>query len=76
MLSNLMFAVYQDGWGEIEALLLGGQKLQGPATAQNVHDMLEQAGVASDFPLLRTICDISAGRLPAKALVDHASTYY
>ena len=65
-----------DGWGEIEALLLGGQKLQGPATAQNVHDMLEQAGVASDFPLLRTICDISAGRLPAKALVDHASTYY
>ena len=51
-------------------------KPQGPLTAEHVHHMLSQEDLAHEFPLLETICEISAGQIEPAALVRRADTYY
>ena len=59
-------------WDDIEAELLGGQKLQGTLTAKEVHEVLVRVNAVQDFPLfskihaiayegdkVNTICDIA-----------------
>jgi len=63
-------------WQEVERDLLAGQKLQGPLTATHVQHMLVEQGVSEKFPLLETICAISAGKLAPAELIHRASLYY
>ena len=42
-------------WDEIEAEMLGGQKLQGTLTAKEVHQVLQRVGGIEQFPLFNKI---------------------
>lgn len=46
-------------WDDIEAELLGGQKLQGTLTAKEVHEVLVRVDAVADFPLFTKIFNIS-----------------
>ncbi|CAK0896812.1 unnamed protein product [Prorocentrum cordatum] len=57
------------GWEEIEAELLGGQKLQGVLTSHEVQAVLRRRGLEARFPLYTTINRICTGDLPPEAIV-------
>lgn len=46
-------------WDDIEADLLGGQKLQGTLTAKEVHEVLVRVDAVNDFPLFTKIYNIA-----------------
>merc|ERR1712003_585470 len=46
-------------WSEIEAEMLGGQKLQGTLTAEEIWPVIEGNGLCKHLPLLTTICNIA-----------------
>lgn len=56
-------------WDEIEAELLGGQKLQGTLTAVHVYEILENAGILHRFPLFNVIYKIMTKEVPPSELV-------
>jgi len=55
---------------EIEAELLGGQKLQGTLTAKEVNIILKAKGMEDQFPFFTTVYKISYEDTPLSALVD------
>uniref|UniRef100_A0A674NLU7 Glycerol-3-phosphate dehydrogenase [NAD(+)] n=1 Tax=Takifugu rubripes TaxID=31033 RepID=A0A674NLU7_TAKRU len=60
---------------QLENELLGGQKLQGPATAAEVHQILKQKNMAEKFPLFTAVYQICFNGHPVtefiKCLQDH-----
>lgn len=58
------------GWDELEATMLGGQKLQGTLTAVELRELLERANAASRYPLFMTVAKIIARELPPRAIVE------
>lgn len=58
-------------WQEIEAELLGGQKLQGVLTSHEVQAVLRRKGLEKRLPLFTTINRICAGELPPEAIVKY-----
>merc|ERR1719422_959583 len=58
-------------WLEIEAELLGGQKLQGVLTSHEVQAILRRKGLESRLPLFTTINRICTGELPPEAIVKY-----
>merc|ERR1712176_1310843 len=59
-------------WDQIEAELLGGQKLQGVLTSHEVQIILQRSGLEKEFPLYTTINRICEGKLPPDAIVRYA----
>ncbi|GMN42638.1 hypothetical protein TIFTF001_011848 [Ficus carica] len=57
---------------ELEAEMLQGQKLQGVSTAREVYEVLSHRGWLELFPLFATVHEISIGRLPPSAIVEHS----
>ena len=55
---------------EIEAELLGGQKLQGTLTAKEVNHILKMKGLEHEFPFFTTVYKISYEDLPLSAITD------
>lgn len=55
---------------ELEDELLGGQKLQGPATADEVNGMLKSRGLDDKFPLLTAVHRICNRELKPSDLID------
>ena len=55
---------------EIEAELLGGQKLQGTLTAKEVNHILKMKGLEHEFPFFTTVYKISYEDTPLSALTD------
>jgi len=56
-------------WAELEAELLGGQKLAGVGAAAAVGALLARAGRAGDYPLFARIAAVAAGAEPPGALL-------
>ena len=54
----------------LEDELLGGQKLQGPATADEVHVMLKARNLMDKFPIFTAVHRICNGELKAADLID------
>ena len=54
---------------EIEAELLGGQKLQGTLTAKEVNHVLKMKGMEKEFPFFTTVYKISYEDTPLEAIV-------
>jgi len=57
----------------LEAELLGGQKLQGPMTAKEVHHVLQSKGITDSYPLFRSVYEICYEEQPPKSLLDNLS---
>ncbi|URE40800.1 NAD-dependent glycerol-3-phosphate dehydrogenase C-terminus [Musa troglodytarum] len=57
---------------ELEAELLGGQKLQGVSTAKEVYEILSHRGWQAIFPLFMTVHEICIGQLPSSAIVEYS----
>uniref|UniRef100_A0A6B2LA30 Glycerol-3-phosphate dehydrogenase [NAD(+)] n=1 Tax=Arcella intermedia TaxID=1963864 RepID=A0A6B2LA30_9EUKA len=57
---------------ELEAELLGGQKLQGVLTSDEVQHVLKKIGKENEFPLFTTINRIINGHLDPIQIVDYA----
>ena len=55
---------------QIEAELLGGQKLQGTLTAKEVNHILKMKGLEHEFPFFTTVYKISYEDTPLSALTD------
>lgn len=58
---------------ELETEMLGGQKLQGPLTAKEVHDVLVADGKVEEFPLMTAVYQICAGEQTPQDLVKQLS---
>jgi glycerol-3-phosphate dehydrogenase (NAD+) len=56
---------------DIEKELLGGQKLQGVLTSNEVQELIEKWGAEEDFPLMVTINRIIQGDIPPKDIVRY-----
>lgn len=56
---------------ELEAELLGGQKLQGVLTAGEVFQVLKARNWEKKFPLFATVHKIAIGHLPPSTIVDY-----
>ena len=56
---------------DIEQELLGGQKLQGVLTSNEVQELIEGWGAEEEFPLMVTINRIIKGDIPPKAIVRY-----
>jgi glycerol-3-phosphate dehydrogenase (NAD+) len=54
---------------ELEVEMLGGQKLQGPLTAKEVHDVLVNDGKVDEFPLMTAVHMICTGQQKPQDLV-------
>jgi glycerol-3-phosphate dehydrogenase (NAD+) len=59
-------------WDDIEAELLGGQKLQGTLTAKEVHEVLKRVDAVDEFPLFTKIYNISYAGHKVNTLCDIA----
>merc|ERR1719265_1681398 len=59
-------------WEEIEKDLLGGQKLQGTLTAQEIWPVMKEHGLCESLPLLTTIYQIAFENKPASSVVELA----
>ena len=57
-------------WAEIEAELLGGQKLQGTLTAKEVNHILKMKGLEHEFPFFTTVYKISYEDTPLSAITE------
>merc|ERR1719231_392363 len=55
---------------DIEAELLGGQKLQGTLTAKEVNHILKMKGLEHEFPFFTTVYKISYEDTPLSAITD------
>ncbi|XP_011304197.1 glycerol-3-phosphate dehydrogenase [NAD(+)], cytoplasmic [Fopius arisanus] len=55
---------------ELEDELLGGQKLQGPATAEEVNGMLKSKNLTDKFPLFTAVHRICSKELKGSDLID------
>jgi len=55
---------------QIEAELLGGQKLQGTLTAKEVNHILKMKGMEADFPFFTTVYKISYEDTPLSAITE------
>ena len=60
-------------WEALEAELLGGQKLQGTGTCDEVVADLGHAGRLADFPLFRAVHDVMHKRHPVAYLLEALS---
>ena len=58
------------GWVELEAEMLGGQKLQGTLTADELRLLLERSSATARYPLFMTVAKIVAGELPPRAIIE------
>lgn len=56
--------------GEIEAMELNGQKLQGTLTANEVNHFLKSQGMEKDFPLFTAVHEILQGRAKVEDLPE------
>eukprot|EP00164_Ancoracysta_twista_P002650 GFYU01003525.1.p2 GENE.GFYU01003525.1~~GFYU01003525.1.p2 ORF type:complete len:364 (-),score=116.26 GFYU01003525.1:154-1194(-) len=57
-------------WDTVEKELLGGQKLQGTGTAEEVYKILKAKDMEAEFPLITNICRISFdGQDPASLVI-------
>jgi glycerol-3-phosphate dehydrogenase (NAD+) len=54
---------------QLEAEMLNGQKLQGPLTAKDVHQVLEAKGMVKDFPLFTAVYRICFEGLAPEQLI-------
>mmetsp|Transcript_24559 Transcript_24559/g.75883 ORF Transcript_24559/g.75883 Transcript_24559/m.75883 type:complete len:240 (+) Transcript_24559:2-721(+) len=61
-------------WAEIERELLGGQKLQGTLTAQEIWPVMHEHGLCEKLPLLSTVYQIAFESKPAKSIVQLSSS--
>lgn len=61
-------------WEELEAEMLGGQKLQGTGTCQEVVTILKRDGCLEMFPLMKLINSIAFEGAPAAAIVEMPMT--
>jgi len=61
-------------WEDIERELLGGQKLQGTLTAQEIWPVMKQHGLCEKLPLLSTVYQIAFESKPAKSIVQLSSS--
>lgn len=57
---------------ELEAELLGGQKLQGVLTSHEVQEVLRRRGIESKYPMFTTINKIVSGKAEPAQIVDYA----
>ncbi|CAM8965335.1 unnamed protein product [Rhodiola kirilowii] len=57
---------------ELEAEMLGGQKLQGVMTAKEVYEVLSHRGWLELFPLFKTVHEICVGQLQPPAIVEYS----
>merc|ERR1712110_1000460 len=57
-------------WEEIERELLGGQKLQGTLTAQEIWPVMKQHQLCERLPLLTTVYQIAFEGKPARSIVE------
>ncbi|XP_042262281.1 glycerol-3-phosphate dehydrogenase [NAD(+)], cytoplasmic-like [Thunnus albacares] len=55
---------------QLENELLNGQKLQGPATASEVHDILKQKKMVEKFPLFTAVYQICFNNHPVKEFIN------
>jgi len=55
---------------QLEEEMLNGQKLQGPPTAAEVYELLQQKNLVEKFPLFVAIHRICQGELEPKAFID------
>jgi len=62
----------QKTWEQIEKDELGGQKLQGVLTSNEVQEILRRKDLEGDFPLLTTINRISKGDLTPDYIIRYA----
>jgi len=60
----------QKSLDQIEAELLGGQKLQGTLTAKEVNHILKMKGLEHEFPFFTTVYKISYEDTPLSAITD------
>ena len=61
---------------ELEAELLGGQRLQGVLTSQEVHHVLASRGWQADFPLFERVFAIFNEGAPLSSLTVIAEDRY
>ena len=59
-----------DTWARFEKDLLNGQKLQGTLTCKEAVMVLESQGLMDQFPLIKTIYDISFQGMPIEKIVN------
>lgn len=59
----------------LEDELLSGQKLQGPATADEVHDMLKARNLIDKFPLFTAVHRICTDQLRPADLIDQIRSH-
>jgi glycerol-3-phosphate dehydrogenase (NAD+) len=59
----------------LEDELLSGQKLQGPATADEVHDMLKARSLVDKFPLFTAVHRICTDQLRPADLIDQIRSH-
>jgi len=59
----------------LEDELLSGQKLQGPATADEVHDMLKARNLMDKFPLFTAVHCICTDQLRPADLIDQIRSH-
>jgi glycerol-3-phosphate dehydrogenase (NAD+) len=60
------------GWETIEKELLGGQKLQGTLTAQEIWPVMQKHNLCEKLPLMTTIYKIAFEGKPPKSIVQFA----
>ncbi|KAL4436899.1 hypothetical protein ABPG75_004038 [Micractinium tetrahymenae] len=60
-----------ESFAELEARLLGGQKLQGVLTSDEVQAILQRRGWERDYPLFTTVNRIVNEQLPPSSIVDY-----
>ncbi|XP_014477145.1 PREDICTED: glycerol-3-phosphate dehydrogenase [NAD(+)], cytoplasmic-like isoform X1 [Dinoponera quadriceps] len=60
---------------QLEDELLAGQKLQGPATADEVHDMLKSRNLMDKFPLFTAVHRICTDQLRPADLIDQIRSH-
>lgn len=59
-----------EAWAKLESDMLNGQKLQGTLTCQEAFEVLSSRNMLSQFPLFKTIHDISFQGVPVERIVD------
>jgi glycerol-3-phosphate dehydrogenase (NAD+) len=57
-------------WEELEKEMLGGQKLQGTSTCEEVMEIIKRDNNQAKFPLITIIYNIAFGGAPAESIVD------
>lgn len=58
-------------FAELETSLLGGQKLQGTLTSDEVQVILQRRGWEKEYPLFTTVNRIVNGQIPAVSIVEY-----